>query len=104
MANDPMYDPLRNQAIQLHRKVQDFIGNDYAHPSASMLQREVRELQEDFETGKHPRSIEGRIKTIQNQLRQTQNIQNSYMNYNEFDYLHDNFEEMRMTLRKLNNY
>ncbi len=104
MSDDPLYVPLHKQAIQLDHKVRDFIGGDHSHPSASMLQREVRQLQEDFEMRKHPRTIEGRIKTIQNQLRQSQNLSNSYMNYNEFDYLHDTFEDMRMNLRKLRDY
>lgn len=104
MADDPMFSALHKQAVQLSYKANDFIGGDYTHPSARSLQHEVRQLQEDFEMRKHPRSIEGRIKTIQNQLRQSQNLSNSYMNYNEFDFLHDNLEAMRMNLRKLNNY
>lgn len=104
MADDPMFDPLHKQAIQLNYKVKDFIGGDYSHPSAHMLQHEVRQLQEDFEMRKHPRTIEARIKTIQNQLRQAQHLEKSYMNYHEYDYLHDTYEHMRMNLRKLKDY
>lgn len=105
MADDKaQYDALLKQATALNYKVHDFIGGDHSHPSAGALQHEVRQLMEDIEVRKLPRSIEQRVKTIQQQLKQSQVQQHSFMNYNEFDYLHDNYENFRRGLQKWHNY
>lgn len=102
--DDPQYHPLYQKAIDLNNKFNDFTGGNHGHPEAAALQHEVRQLIEDVEVKKNPRTIENRIKTIQHQLKQSQNMSHSYMDYNHYDYLHDNYEFMRRDLRKFNNY
>lgn len=102
--DDAQYQALHKQATDLNYKVHDMIGGDSSHPHAAALQREVRELMEDIEVRKMPRTIEDRVKTIQRQLKQAQVQQHSYLSYNEFDYLHDNYEHIRRGLQQWHNY
>ena len=99
----PLFEQMRHQADQLHFKFKDFIVGS-APNSMAGLEHEVRELVEDFEKHKHPRTIEARIKAIQIALKQASHIPHGDINYHEFDYLYDAYEHMRRALREFHSY
>jgi len=98
------YQPFHKQAMDLKYKFQDMVDDPY-DPTAKVLQREVHSLTQDIEAQKHPRDIENRIKVIQQQLQQAkaQSGQQA-LSYQDNDYLHHNFEQLRTDIRRLPNY
>ena len=101
--SDPMFQQFNQQADQMYHKFKDFVAGGPPNTFTS-LEHEIREIVEDFEKNKHPRSIEARIKTVMTMLKQAEHMPHGEINYNEFDFLHDNYEHMIMALRKLPNY
>lgn len=97
-----MYKGYRQQAHNLEYRVKDLI-DDKNHPQARVLREEVRRLTEDFEQQKLPRTIEQRIDTIQNQLKQEQSRQ-AYMSVGDSVALHENMKHMREGIRRFPHY
>ncbi len=102
---DTQYHPLFDQAMDLQFKFHDFsAGQASHHPEARVIQNEIHQLVQDITVMRNPHSLEERIKTIQNQLKQTQHTKDPFMNYEHHDFMYDNFEHMRGQLRKFDNY
>ncbi len=101
---NPSYQPFHKQAVDLQYKFHDMVDDPY-NPTAMVLQHEVHNLTQDIEAQKHPRDIENRIKVIQQQLIQAkaQSGQQA-LSYQDNDYLHHNYEQMRTNVRNLPNY
>ena len=96
---DPKYKPLHQQADRLQHKMSDWI-DDRSHPVGSNLLRESREIMEDLESSKPPRSVEDRIKRLQQHLRQdSPAISSDHANSME-----DAYEDLRREVRGLPNY
>lgn len=99
---DQAYKELYKDVQRLRFKIQDFI-DDHAHDLAQSLKREVQRLEDEMEMSKSPRSLEDRIKGIQRNLLAAQD-DGKAMSPGHADELHDRFESLRMSLRRLPNY
>jgi len=100
----PSYEPFHKQAMDLQYKFHDMIDNPY-NPTAMVLQREVHNLTQDIAAQKHPRDIENRIRVIQQQLIEAKTQSGAQaLSYQDNDYLHHNYEQMRVDVRRLPNY
>ena len=102
---DQQYHDLFDQATRMQYKFHDYTAGQASHqPMARALQNEIHQLVQDISTERSPRSIEDRIKTIQRQLEQTKHVSEPFMNFNNHDDMHDNFEDMRNDVRKFTHY
>lgn len=100
----PSYEPFHKQAVDLQYKFHDML-DDRLNPTAQILQKEVHSLAEDIQAEKHPRDIENRIKIMQQQLIQAKAQAGTQpLSYQDNDYLHHNYEQMRVNLQHLPNY
>lgn len=96
---DPNYKPLQKEADRLQHRMNDWI-DDRNDPTGASLMREAREVMEDIESSKAPRSVEDRIKRVQRLLQQdTPAISPEHAKTME-----DEFEDLRRRLRDLPNY
>jgi predicted alpha/beta-fold hydrolase len=93
------YAPLQKQADRLHYRVGDCL-DDRSHPMADNLQRAAREVMECMESDRPPRSVEDRIKAIQ-QLLEHDSLVLSPEHAHD---LHHEYEELRREVRGLPNY
>lgn len=100
----PYYQPFYQKARELQFKFHDVADQNQSHPSVNLLRHEFRQLEADIESGKHPRTVENRIHTIQRQIDQAQRMNQRLMSYEHTDHFHDNLERMRMDLRRLPHY
>lgn len=100
---NPYYQPFHKQARDLQFKFHDVLDNP-SHPTANVIRNELRNLETDLETGKSPRTVENRIKTIQRQINQAHHMGDNIMSPDHTNYFHDNFEHMQMNIRKLPHY
>ena len=100
---DAPYQPFRQQAVDLQHRLHDSL-DDHNHPLAHVLQREVTELVNDFESNRNPRSVEERIKQIQHGLIQMRAQGDTVMDYNQNQSLHHSYEQMRENVRRLPHY
>jgi hypothetical protein len=96
---DKAYKEAYKEVQSLRFKLQDYL-DDHAHAIAQSLKREVQRLEDEMEMSKSPRSLEDRIKGIQRQLQSAQGA----MSVEHADWLHDRFESLKMSLRRLPNY
>jgi hypothetical protein len=96
---DPNYKPLHREADKLQHRVNDWI-DDRGHPAGSALLKESREVMEDIERNKAPRSVEDRIKRVQQYLRQD----SPAISPDHAKTLEDDYEDLRRGLRSLPNY
>ena len=102
---DRQYQPIYNQARQLQYHFHDFVGDNMnANPQARVLSHEMQNLMSDMQTGKNPRDIENRIRTIQNQMHTVEHMGQPLMSYGHAEGMHHDFENMRRTVRTFNNY
>ena len=98
------YEPFHKRAVDLQYKFHDLVDNPF-DPTAQVLQHEVHALTEDIAAQKHPRDIEHRIQTIQRQLIEAKALnQSPPLSYQDNEYLHHNYEQMRVDVRRLPNY
>jgi len=97
--DDALYNDLYHKAVDMQYKFHDFTEgvND---PHVHVLQNEIHQLIGDIRERKDPQTLEGRIRTIQQQLSEGQHIPHPYINYGHSDYLHSNYEHMRQNLRQ----
>jgi len=101
---DAQYKIIYRDVQNLRFKVHDLL-DDRAHPVAQALKNEVQRLEDEMEMSKKPRSLEDRIKAIQQHLAHAKtSAEINIMNVEHLDFLHDRFEDMRRGLRRLPNY
>lgn len=100
---DPNYKPIQQQADKLHHKFID-ICDDRESSLARTLENETKEVREDIESNKAPRSVEDRIKRIQQQLQQAKAHEVSALSPEDADFLFDAYEHLRVSLRQMPNY
>jgi plasmid stabilization system protein ParE len=97
------YKPIHQQADRLHHKTEAMI-DDRSNPMAETISREARNILEDIESDKGPRSVEDRIKRLQQQLERLKDTPTSAISANDADSLQDSYEQLRGQLRRLSNY
>jgi hypothetical protein len=101
---DPQYKPIYKEAQDLQFKINDAIINDN-DPWATPMKNEMRALLNDMETNKNPRSVEQRMKGIEDRLRAIRSDDTEpLMNYDHADKLRRTFEQLRMKIRDFDNY
>jgi hypothetical protein len=91
----------RARDMQFH--VQDII-DDHNHPTAHLLRTEMQRLEDDIQRKKSARSIEDRIKVIQEQIHRTQRANEGVFDPTSSTALHHRFEEWRRDIRKAPHY
>ena len=101
---DQYYKPMYQRAHDLLYKFHDYLGQGPYDPRAEVLKHEIRELVEDVEKQKNPRSIENRVKIIQRELQTARRHENPYMHYDHLDDLHHHYESIRQDLHHFDNY
>ena len=97
---NPDYQRLRSEADKLFYRFKDVLDDPAA---AGGLAGEVRNVVEDFEQNKKPRSIEDRIKRVIDHLERVRS-EGSVISSGDADDLVDRYEDLRRELRKLDNY
>ncbi len=100
---NPQYKAAREQAVRMQHKFRDML-DDKSQPVARTLENEIQRIVDEFEMNKNPRSIEERIKQLQRMLKDVDRGTPPVMDNRDADFLHDNFEHLRMSLRKFDNY
>jgi hypothetical protein len=100
---DQAYKQIRQQADRLHHKTEAMI-DDRSHPMAEAISRECRNVLEDIESGRGPRTIEDRIKRLQQQFEQLKDRPTPAISTNDADTLQDEYEHLRRAVRSLPNY
>ena len=97
--------------------------HDYTHataydPTATLIRNEMHALTNDIAAGKSRRTIDNRLHTLQNQLQMTKvlnpsstQVQPGHMpsqapilNYNQRNFLNNNFQQMRNSIRQHPNF
>lgn len=105
---DSSYVPIYKQAAALQHQFHDYSHHMAHSPTATVLRNEIHNLTNDLASNKHPRTIEHRLKTIENQLRMAQTFhpgllpgqsESPVINTHESTMLHKNFEMMRKNIR-----
>ena len=94
------YKQLRGFADKIFYRFNDVLDDRNA---AGGLAGEVRNVVEDFEQQKNPRSIEDRIKRLIDQLKAARSS-GQIMDSGDADDLIDRYEELRQRIRELSNY
>lgn len=97
------YKDIYKQAMNLEHKLKDRL-DDRNHPLSQQLIRQTKEVSEDLESQKDPRSVESRIREVQKLLIQARADGTAVLNPEESDMLHDAYEDLREDLRGLPNY
>jgi hypothetical protein len=100
---DDDYQRLRQDADKLFYHFKDHV-DDKSSDAAQSLEKDVRAIVDDFEAQKKPRSIEDRIKRVQQTLRSLDNAASPVMDAGDIDELVDQYEDLRQDLRELDNY
>lgn len=100
---DPNYKPLQQQAEHIHHKCMDIL-DDKSDPLAHLLERETKEIREDIERNKGPRTVEDRIKRVQRELERAKARPVPALSPDDADLLFDSYERLREGLRRLPNY
>jgi hypothetical protein len=78
------------------------------------MRNEIHKLTNDLASGRNPRAIDARLRTIQTQLQRSQQLDQAasrgmpgaaqIMNYQQSQLLHSNFEAMRKGIRSHPNF
>lgn len=97
---NPDYQRLRQVADRLYYRFNDVVDDKNA---AASLAREVRNVVEDFDQQKKPRSIDDRVKNVIGQLEQIRSS-GTAISPSDADDLRDRYEDLRRDLRDLENY
>lgn len=102
MSIDAQYRGIYDQTRNLQNKFHDFVGP--TNPTTNAMRQEMEHLASDIETGKNPRDIENRIKTIQNHMTQVEHQGQNLMSYEHGNAMHHDFEAMRRDVRGFSHY
>lgn len=97
------YKPLQQRADRLQYRLHDCIDDDSvaAGQQASQMARNVRE---EIEANKPPRSIESRITQLQRQLEAIKSHPSPVMSPQDAHNLLEDYEDLRREVRRLPNY
>jgi hypothetical protein len=97
------YKELHKRAESLEYRLRDKL-DDKQNPLARKLSEELKSFINEIESEKHPKSLENSAKNIQNLLKSAASQGDSVMDYTDLDFFDDRFEDIRMDLRKFDNY
>lgn len=94
------YQELHRQADRLYHRFRDKVDQPDSD-AMRRLEQELKQVVEDFESDRKPRSIEDRIKRVIGALDDLQHHGGTMIDFADADELHDQYEDMRRDLRKL---
>ena len=92
---------MRDRAITLQNEFHEIMGGDFKNPQANALHGHMKHLVDDIDARKPITGLDHRIESIQNQLRQSKFAPEPFMDVKHFDYLHKNYEDMRLGIHKI---
>jgi polyhydroxyalkanoate synthesis regulator phasin len=95
------YQSLRQQADQLFHKFNDVVDDPAA---TGGLKQEIRDIVEWCEMEKNPRSIEDKIKHVEEELREISHKDAELIDRGHVDMLLDMVEHLRENVRRMPNY
>lgn len=95
------YKRLRQTAERIMYRFRDVTDD---HAAARSIESDVRNVVEDFEMNKEPRSIDDRVKRIMAALEKLNDGDGQTIDHNDINELIDQYEELREDLRDLDNY
>jgi hypothetical protein len=103
---DSRYVPLYKQAAAIQHQFHDYSHPAANTPAAVVFRNQLNGLTHDIAAGKDPRTVEHRIKTIQNQLHLAQTMHSSaltgqpqILNPHQTALMHKNFANMQQSIR-----
>lgn len=97
------YKPLQQRADRLQYRLQDCIDNGTDNLSRQAMQI-ARDVREDIESNKAPRSIEARIIQLQRRLEEIKAQPSAAMTPRDAGSLLEDYEDLRRVVRGLPNY
>jgi hypothetical protein len=100
---DQQYKNALKVAESLEFKIKDYL-DDKSHNTAQTLTEEARQLVDDLEVKKNPRSVEGRVKSIMQTLKSVRGFASVVMDPDHAEHLYREYEKLMMSLRKFDNY
>jgi hypothetical protein len=100
---NPAYKSARQLADRLHHRTESMI-DDRSHLMAASISKEARAVLEDIESNKGPRTVEDRIKRLQQQLERLKDSPTPAITPADADHLQDEYEDLRGELRRMPNY
>lgn len=100
---DPKYKELQKQADSLHSR---YLGMRDAPDDqlAVWLDKQTKEIREDLEQGKAPRSVETRVLEVLKQLEHAKSEPSPAISQQDAGALRSEYEHLREKLRGLSNY
>lgn len=100
---DARYAPLQKQADRLRYRMQDVVNKD-AHSLGGQLVQIARDVMEDIECSKAPRTVESRIEQLKRLLGTFRSKSSAVISPQAAQAMYDSYEELRRQLRALPNY
>ena len=100
---DTYYEPIHRRVKDLQFRYHDVLDRP-EHPAARLIRKEMRNLQTEIEMGKSPRSIEGKLKMVQNQIHQAERSGYGIMSPHDSYQFHHDFDHLNQDIRKLPHY
>ncbi len=97
------YDDIHEQAQRLYYQFKDTVDNT-ATPEMRELQEQIIQVREDIEANKKPRSIEDRIKRVQDLLHDIRENGAALMDPGDAEELYEAYKDLREQVRELPNY
>lgn len=102
---DDYHRNLERQLQSLRFKVHDRFDN-VNHPTARLINNELQKAEDAAQGNQNLRSIEDRLKVVQRQLQQSQNLgsQERFIDPNHSNQFYDHLEDIRMDMRRQTHY
>ena len=108
---DTHYTQIYKNAAAMQHSFHDYTHTTAHDPTTTLIRNEMHNLTNDIAQGKNPRTIDNRLRVIEDQLRRTQTLNSPatttgayasspILNYNQRNFLHSNFQQMRQTIRQ----
>jgi hypothetical protein len=98
---NPAYKTVQHEADHLAHRLESMLDN---RAMGEGLAKQAVDVREDIESGRGPRSIEDRIKRLQQQLEHLKAAPNQVMTCQDAGHLVDEYEQLRRKVRSLPNY
>lgn len=100
---DPKYKPLQQRADKLRYRMQDIVDKG-DNPTGRQLVQAARDVMEDIECNKSPRSVESRIEQLKHHLGALKGQPAGAISPQDARTMEDDYEDLRRALRALPNY
>lgn len=99
--NKRQYEDMRKLVQYLENRFQDLCDN-INHPVSRSFQQRLRALEDDLQTTQNPRSVEHSIESLEDDFDQLDNLE--VMDHSHSNYFTDQMRQMKINIRKFDNY